>query len=136
MYDYVEEMTKDWLNELMEKVDDKPFSYEDISKRLTVVTNMGERQVSGKVRRLFEKLYEQYVEKRVGEVSERNATIIFCEKHNKCVSKYTARGVAYYNDNLLEVIKALPYCREGEYYKFPALRVDIRGRSLTFRVIS
>lgn len=134
MYDYVEEMTKEWLSEF--KVDDKPFSYADISKKLTIVTNVGERKVTGKVRRLFEKLYEQYVEKRIGEIPEKNATIIFCEKHNKRVSKYAVRDVAYYNDNLSEVIKALPYCREGEYYKFPALRVDIRGRNITFRVIS
>lgn len=122
-YDYVEEMVKEYHPDdgIIRRC---VINYDAIAEGLCIVIRNERYPVSLEVRKQFRKDYEKYVSRRLREIKEPLAIIIFQGRYNPYIPRNPPRnGMAYIEDGLRQVLKSLPKPPKGGKYAFPALRI-------------
>ena len=122
-YDYVVEMMKEYHPDDGIK---KPcvINYDAIAEQLCIVTRSEKKPVSSEVKEKFREAYERYVIRRLSEIKEPLAIIMFQGTYNPIIPRNQPRkGMVYIEDNLRQVLRNLPKLPKGEKYAFPALKI-------------
>lgn len=78
-------------------------------------------EVSGKVRRQFEDLLFEHIERNCREIKVRPVSIIFQNPETPYKRKNHRNGMTYIENSLAPVVRKLPTLNEGEYYEFPGV---------------
>lgn len=123
VYDYVYEVTKRYpcKNENNGEV---RIDYDEIAKKLSIVSASGRKPVTEGVRRTFEEAYRAYVEGCMRKVNNQLAIFMFQGTYKPLTQiNRPRRGMTYVSDYLREVTRKLPKLPKGERYVFPALKV-------------
>ena len=77
-----------------------------------------------RLRRRFRRAYERYVSRRLSEIKEPLAIIMFQGTYKPIIPRNQPRnGMVYIEDNLRQVLRILPKLPNGEKYAFPALKI-------------
>lgn len=92
-----------------------------VSDMLCIRSKNGRKEVSDKVRKQFDKLLYNYVEKSRRTIEVRPVSIIFQNPKTPYKRRNHRNGVFYLEKSLLPVINELPVLGEGEYYEFPSI---------------
>ena len=136
MYDYTVEMMREYKPEKVESFEER-IDFRIISDKLCVASKQGRIPVSKKVKEAFRKKYKQYVTRKMEELGETYGIIMFQGTYNRIIPRNNPRnGMIYIEDNLKQVLKALPELEDGERYVFPALRVIKADYGIDYAVIS
>lgn len=134
MYDYVYEMVKEYH---AEDDDAREFriNYEAIAEKLCIASRKERWAVSSDVKEQFRRAYETYVERRIREIKDPLAIIMFQGTFKPIVPRnQPRRGMVYIEDNLRKITDTLPKLSRGEKYVFPALKI-IRAENGTDVII-
>lgn len=108
---------------------------EKVTKGLCIVKKTGTRPVSARIKKSFKKKYEEYVERRLSEITEIPTTIIFQANQIPLARRNHKLDIDFLEDNLKEVVKALPRLPLNENYQFPILKVEITEYGRKFSLI-
>ena len=122
-YDYVVEMMKEYHHE-----DDVKrwyvINYDAIADALCIATRSKKWSGTSEVKNRFKEEYKSYVSRRLREINDPLAIIMFQGTYEPVILRNRPRnGMSYIEDNLRQVIKGLPKLSRGEHYVFPALKI-------------
>ena len=122
-YDYVVEMMKEYHSD--DGIKKRCIiDYDAIAEGLCIATRSEKKPVSFDVKAQFRRAYERYVSRRLREINDPLAIIMFQGTYEPVILRNRPRnGMSYIEDNLRQVIKGLPKLSRGEHYVFPALKI-------------
>ena len=122
-YDYVVEMMKEYHSD--DGIKKRCIiDYDAIAEGLCIATRSERKPVSFEVKAQFRRAYERYVSRRLSEIKEPLAIIMFQGIYNPIIPRNRPRnGMVYIEDNLRQVLRNLPKLPNGEKYAFPALKI-------------
>ena len=122
-YDYVVEMMKEYHSD--DGIKKRCIiDYDAIAEGLCIATRSEKKPVSFDVKAQFRRAYERYVSRRLSEIKEPLAIIMFQGIYNPIIPRNRPRsGMVYIEDNLRQVLRNLPKLPNGEKYAFPALKI-------------
>lgn len=93
----------------------------NVADELCIRRGRERREVSGKVRRQFEDLLYEHIEKNRKKIKVRPVSITFQNPETPYERRNHRNGMTYIQNSLAPVVRKLPVLGDGEYYEFPGI---------------